>query len=90
MNVEVNDLWFRKGGWNDADYRPLLAGITCPTLVLAGEHDWLCGPIWGTALAAAIPNAEFVVLSGHCHLPEYEAPELFRATIDDWLTRRDG
>ncbi len=88
INEEVNDLWYRKGGWIDADYRPLLGSIACPTLVMVGDHDWMCGPIWGRSLATAIPGAELVILPGQGHLPQYEAPALFRATIDDWLGRQ--
>ncbi len=88
INEEVNDLWFRKGGWMDADYRPLFGSIACPTLVMVGEHDWMCGPTWGRSLAAAIPNAELVVLPGQGHLPQYEAPALFRSTIGGWLERQ--
>ena len=88
MNEEVNDLWFRKGGWMDADHRPLFGSIACPTLVMVGEHDWMCGPTWGRSLAAAIPTAELVVLPGQGHLLQYEAPALFRTTIDGWLERQ--
>ncbi len=85
INEDVNDLWFRRGGWLDADYRPLLGAISCPTLVIVGEHDWMCGPTWGRPLAAAIPTARLAVLPGQGHLPQYEAPDLFRSTIDEWL-----
>ena len=68
-----------------ADYRPLLGRIACPSLVMVGEHDWICGPVWARSLAAAIPGARLVVLPGVGHLPQYEAPDAFRAAIDAWL-----
>ena len=77
------DAW--SGDREEADYRPLLAGTRCPTLVITGEHDWICGPAWNRALADAIPGSRLVMLPGVGHLPQYEAPAAFRAAIDDWL-----
>ena len=82
-HVPVGEAW--TGPREDADYRPLLAGIRCPALVMVGEHDWLCGPVWNRALAAAIPGARLVEFAGVGHLPQYEAPAAFRAAIDAWL-----
>lgn len=79
----INDAW--TGPRDDADYRPLLSSIRCPTLVITGEHDWICGPVWNRSLADAIPGSRLVVLDGIGHLPQYEAPVTFRAVIDDWL-----
>jgi pimeloyl-ACP methyl ester carboxylesterase len=47
----IVDAW--EGEREDADYRPLVAGIRCPTLVIVGEHDWICGPCWNSALTDA-------------------------------------
>lgn len=79
----IVDAW--SGEREEADYRPLLAQIRCPTLVIVGEHDWICGPLWNRALAAAIPGARLVEMPGIGHLPQYEAPAAFRAAIDAWL-----
>jgi pimeloyl-ACP methyl ester carboxylesterase len=53
-----------------------------------GEHDYVCGPTWNRALAAAIPGARYVEIPNVGHLPQYEAPAAFRAAIDDWLARQ--
>jgi proline iminopeptidase len=82
-NPAIVDAW--AGEREDADYRPLLAGVRCPTLVIVGEHDWICGPCWNRALADAIPGSRLVVVPGVGHLPQYEAPTIFRAAIDAWL-----
>lgn len=79
----IEDAW--TGARDDADYRPLLARIQCPTLVVTGEHDWICGLVWNRSLADAIPGARLVELAGVGHLPQYEVPTTFRALIDDWL-----
>ncbi len=82
-HMPANDAW---AGWREAmDWRPLLATVPCPTLVVVGEHDWICGPVWNRALAAAIPGARLVEMPGVAHLPQYEAPEALWAVIDDWL-----
>lgn len=73
------------GARSAADYRPLLSGVACPTLVIVGEHDWICGPLWARSLAAAIPGARLIEIAGVGHLPQYEAPAVFRAAIDAWL-----
>lgn len=61
------------------DHRPgpILARIACPTLVVAGEHDFICGPAWNRPIAAGIGGAEYAEISGTGYLPQYEAPELF-------------
>lgn len=82
-HASINSAWL--GERDSADYRPLLARIRCPTLVIVGEHDWICGPVWNRSLAEAIPGARLEVMRGVGHLPQYEAPERFRAIIDAWL-----
>ena len=82
-NPAIVDAW--AGEREDADYRPLLAGVRCPTLVIVGEHDWICGPYWNRVLADAISGSRLVEIPGVGHLPQYEAPAAFRAAIDAWL-----
>ena len=45
-----------------------LAGIACPTLVIAAEHDPYCPPRASEMIARAIPAAQFKVIAeaGHC------------------------
>ncbi|MDQ1324489.1 MAG: proline iminopeptidase [Chloroflexota bacterium] len=83
FHAPVVDAW--EGEREDADYRPLIARIRCPTLVIVGEHDWICGPVWNRALADAIPGSRLVEFPGVGHLPQYEVPAAFRAAIDAWL-----
>lgn len=77
------DAW--TGPRETADYRLLLGRVACPTLVIVGEHDWICGPVWARSLAAAIPGARLEQIERSGHLPQYEAPAAFRAVIDAWL-----
>lgn len=63
-----------------------LAGITVPTLVLAGERDAKFVEI-GRRIAAAIPTATFDVIPGTGHATFGEAPEATADVIATWLTR---
>jgi pimeloyl-ACP methyl ester carboxylesterase len=53
-----------QAGW---DLRPQLAGIACPTLVVAGEHDALVPAAGSRELAAAIPEARYREVPGAAH-----------------------
>ncbi len=50
----------------DFDVTPELRNVACPTLVLAGTHDWLRPPKFVRRVAAAIPGADYREIdSGH-------------------------
>jgi 3-oxoadipate enol-lactonase/4-carboxymuconolactone decarboxylase len=69
----------------DMDHRPLLGGITTPTLVIAGDLD-ISTP-WaghGDLLAAGIPGARVVHLAA-AHLSNVERPAGFSAALFDFL-----
>lgn len=51
-----------------------LGALTMPTLVLWGEQDALVSVAAGQALATALPDARFEVLSQCGHLPTLEKP----------------
>jgi pimeloyl-ACP methyl ester carboxylesterase len=59
-----------------------LSEIGAPTLVLAGEFDTILPPRFGQAVAAAIPNARFEVMTGEAHQPFQEVPDEFNARVD--------
>jgi pimeloyl-ACP methyl ester carboxylesterase len=59
------------------DRTPRLAEVKAPTLVLHGDGDTLIDVSGGRATAAAIPDAELVILEGMGHdLPQELWPEL--------------
>ncbi len=62
-----------------------LAEISVPTLVVSGEHDIPDVHAHSGALAAGIPAAERVVLSGSGHLPHVEVPEAFDTAVWSFL-----
>ena len=59
----------------DPTLRERLSMVDVPTRVIWGDHDRIADPDYGRAFAAAIPNAEFVLLPETGHLPQLEAPK---------------
>jgi valacyclovir hydrolase len=60
--------------------------ITCPVLLIAGEHDFVASPALVSDLAARIPQAKFIKVEGAGHdVHDSHAKWLIR-TILDWLT----
>jgi pimeloyl-ACP methyl ester carboxylesterase len=54
-NLAAGQAW--EGGlYQPADLRPLLGRITCPTLIVAGELDFIYGPAQAPPIAAAITH----------------------------------
>lgn len=86
LNKEVSDLW--DAGMFDDDVVPLLGRISSPTLIVAGELDFICGPAWNRPLADGIPGARYVEIPDVGHLPQYEDPERFRRELFSWADGR--
>ena len=61
-----------------------LAAITVPTLVAWGEADRICDPDYGRAYAAAIPKAQFRLLTRTGHLPQLETPDQLLDAVWDF------
>ena len=74
-----------RGMGQRADSTDLLAGITCPTLVVVGEQDVLTPPGVAQEYAAQIPGAQCVVIQHAGHLSNLEQPEAFLQTIREFL-----
>jgi proline iminopeptidase len=78
-----------EGGLYQAiDLRPALADIACPTVVITGELDLICGPAQARRIAEAIPGADLVVVPGCGHFPAIEAPDVYRRAVLDWVGAR--
>jgi proline iminopeptidase len=72
---------WESGLWQTIDIRPLLGRIACPTLLLTGALDSICGPAHGRAIAREIPHAEVFVVPECGHYVPAEAPEAFREAV---------
>lgn len=67
------------------DQRPLLAGVSCPALVLHGDRDPICLPGAGRALAEGLPAGQLVMFPGLGHAPFLSRPELFNRQLGDFI-----
>ncbi len=69
MSLEKKDLW----------------AVSCPTLVLTGEHDFIWPPAVGKKLAAALPRATFALARGAAHFPVIQDVDGAAAVISKFL-----
>ncbi len=69
------------------DLRPGLTRLAVPALVLAGEADFICGPVVARAIASALPGAELVILPDVGHFIFAEAPDRFLRAVTTFLER---
>jgi pimeloyl-ACP methyl ester carboxylesterase len=63
------------------DLRPELARIAAPTLVIAGEEDFITGPLSAAELSNGITDARTVLIPGCGHFIFVEAPDAFRDAV---------
>jgi proline iminopeptidase len=82
--ADATRLW-EKEIFEHYDLRPQLASLTMPTLVIAGEEDFISGPACAAELTEGIPEPETVLLPGTGHMIFVEAPEEFRRAILSFL-----
>ncbi len=69
------------------DIRGRLGEVAVPTLVLAGEADFITPLNSAQELADGIPGAELVVLSGSGHFAHVEEPDAFRNSVLRFVRR---
>jgi 3-oxoadipate enol-lactonase len=69
------------------DSTPLLAAITCPTLVVVGNEDQLTNVEIARGMHARIPGAELAVIDQAGHLSNLEQPEAFNGALATFLSR---
>jgi proline iminopeptidase len=67
------------------DVMDQLHKITCPTLVIAGKHDWICAPELSEEFAARIPQADLRIFEHSAHSVAADEPDLFLDTIRGFL-----
>jgi pimeloyl-ACP methyl ester carboxylesterase len=67
------------------DSRPMLAGISVPTLVLCGDEDMLTPPADSQALQQGIPGSRLVMIDRAGHLSNLEAPDQFSLAMNSFL-----
>jgi proline iminopeptidase len=65
----------------------LLPTIATPTLVAVGRHDKVCPLAASEQIASGIPDAELAVFDNSGHFPWVEEPDVYNATVMEWLSR---
>lgn len=69
------------------DNRPLLSSVLVPTLVMCGREDQLTPPSLSQEIAAAVPDAELVLVEDCGHVSPLERSEIVTTAIEAWLFR---
>jgi len=67
--------------------RSRAASISCPALLITGEHDFLAPPALVSDMARAIPKGEFREAKGSSHAVHHEQPDWLTETIVGWLSK---
>ena len=62
-----------------------LADVTCPTVVIYGEHEEICTADMHREIADAVPGAELIELPGAGHLATLDSPEAATSALSEWL-----
>ncbi len=73
---------FGPGGFlRHYDLRPELARITAPTLVIAGQHDWICPPPCSEEIHSLIAGSHLYVFKNSSHSIRIDEPSLLNDTL---------
>jgi proline iminopeptidase len=76
---------FANVGYGDFDYRPKLAGVHKPVLVIVGEHDRTTTPRAARVLDAGMPNSELVVVPEAGHMSFVEQTDVYLDAVRRFL-----
>ncbi len=78
---------WESGLYQAIDLRPLFAKIARPTLVVAGELDFLCGPAQAQPISKAIADVRLELVPDCGHIPSVEDPTAYRHAVLEFLSR---
>src|SRR6476619_714820 len=76
---------FANVGYGDFDYRPKLAGVRKPVLVIVGEHDRTTTPRATRVLDAGMPKSELVVVPEAGHMSFVEQTDVYLDAVRRFL-----
>ncbi|MCS3407015.1 alpha/beta fold hydrolase [Serratia sp. AKBS12] len=68
-----------------SDNRDALSALSCPTLILNGEHDVICTPQHHQLAAASAPGATWITLKSAGHFFVLEAADRAAAPLRQWI-----
>jgi proline iminopeptidase len=73
---------FAPGGFLQTyDLRPELAAITAPTLIIAGQQDWICPPEFSQEIHRLIPHSQLQVFENSSHSLRVDEPQRLITSI---------
>lgn len=72
------------------DSTELLAGISCPAWVVAGEEDTFIPAEQARALQARIPDSRLEIIEKAGHLVNLEQPARFQQIVERFISEVDG
>lgn len=72
----------------NTEMSPWLHEVLAPSLVLTGAEDGGCSPRLNQQIAAALPNAELVILDGLKHAILLEAPDRVADALERFLANK--
>ncbi len=86
FNHEAFNCGFGLNGFlHSFDYTDSLAKITCPTLVMIGEEDWIFPVEYSKVLAQKIPQAQLKIFPNCGHTLATDANQQYLAEMREFL-----
>lgn len=73
------------GAFDPGTTRAALQAVAAPVLVLAGELDWIAGPVAAARFAGLFPDGRAVVLPGAVHYPWLDDAPAFVSAVGGFL-----
>lgn len=72
------------------NYIPKLKKITCPTLILAGQNDWVCSPKQSRIMAENISNSKLKIFKKCGHALTTDVNEKYIKEVKLFLIQNNG
>lgn len=69
----------------DFNFIPKLKKIKCKTLVLAGQHDWICSPKHSRIIAENIKDSTLKIFPKCGHAMNHDAKKKYMKVVSDFL-----
>jgi pimeloyl-ACP methyl ester carboxylesterase/predicted glycosyltransferase len=76
--------WCRNA-WMSTDVRELARRVSCPTLVIHGEHDWRVPYAKGQEIHALVPGSKMLTIAGGGHVTAARDPVVFNRALREFV-----
>ncbi len=84
LTYEATNKGFAKS-MRELNYTPDLHKIKCPTLVFAGEDDWICPPEFAQKIAEEIPKAQLRIFTNSNHSVGIDVHDEYIQTLRNFI-----